>query len=147
MAILQSDYAKFIKEPPTIGHAGVVQAVAFEYSFASQALTAASDIVEIGFLPALAKPHRARLIGEGLGAITADVGLMSGTVGDNVSVRTSGDELFDGTSVNDAEAEATALEIRAIAASTAHRSIGVKFSGNIAAGAGKKVTVILEYTF
>lgn len=147
MAILQTDFATFKKEPPTIGHAGVVQAVIFDFSFAAQALTAASDIVELGYLPAGARPHRARLVGEGLGSITADVGFMSGTVGDNVSVRTSADELFDGVSVNDAAHEATALELLAITPLNQHRSVGAKFSGNIAAGAGKKITLILEYYF
>lgn len=145
MAIKQSETAKRRETPPTGYTSGSVQAAIFTYTFNAD-FTAASDILEIGFLPANAIPVSARLLPEGLTASnTADVGFMSGEPGDPDPDRTSGDELFDGVAAVAAEAPAAAIDLLAVSRSESHRSIGIKMSQNITAGAAKKVTLILEY--
>ncbi|MBN8294553.1 hypothetical protein JI664_21450 [Rhodobacter sp. NTK016B] len=146
MTIHLTDYSLFKKQPSTYPIAHMLQRAAFSHTFTT-AFTAASDILEIGVFPARAKACRATLIGEGLGAITADVGFMTGDIGSKDAGRTSDDVLFDGVSVNDEETEANVLTLMAIEAAETDRAVGVKFSGDIAAGASKKVHVVLEYFY
>lgn len=147
MALFQSKAAQH-GDAPIASQAGTIMAAVYTHSFATTGITTA-DKLELGPLPAGAQPIRATVIGEGLGAITADIGLMSGTAGEDDATRTVGDEFFDAISVNNNEAVTpvkTCLAIsKAYNATTTHRGIGVVFSGNIAAGAGKKITLLLEY--
>ncbi|PNW65648.1 UNVERIFIED_CONTAM: hypothetical protein BEN50_21745, partial [Euhalothece sp. KZN 001] len=145
MAFWQTPQSKGLITPPRPIYAGVVNYEVAEFTVSAD-FTAASDVLELTMLPAGAVPVRATLIGEGLGAINADIGFMSGTFGDVDDTRTVGDELFNGTSVNDNEADATALTLRAISSDrTKHRPIGATLSGDVAAGAAKKLTFIMEY--
>ena len=145
MALFQSEVAKRRETPPTGYVSGSVQCAIFTYTF-NDDFTSASDILEIGFLPADTIPVRARLLPEGLTASNeADVGFMSGEPGDPDPDRTSGDELFDGVAAVSVEAAAAAIDLLAVTRSDKHRSIGIKMSQNITAGAAKKVTLILEY--
>lgn len=144
MALKQTEMGKG-RETPAIGYAhGALCVAVSTYTF-TETFTAASDKLEMGVLPAGARPVRASLIGEGLGAITADLGFMSGEWGSNDDTRTVGDELIDAESVNDAVAEAGLLACKNIAAAETHRALGVVLSGNVAAGAAKKLTLVLEY--
>ena len=145
MALFQSETAKRRETPPTGYTSGSVQAAIFTYTFNAN-FTAATDVLEIGFLPANTIPVRARLIPEGLTASNAaDVGFMSGEPGDPDPDRTSGDELFDGVAAVNAEAAAAAVDLLAVERSELHRSIGIKMTQNISAGAAKKITLIVEY--
>ncbi len=145
MALFQSEVAKRRETPPTGYVSGSVQCAIFTYTF-NDDFTSASDILEIGFLPANTIPVRARLVPEGLTASNeADVGFMSGEPGDPDPDRTSGDELFDGVAAVSAEAAAAAVDLLAVERDEYHRSIGIKMSENITAGAAKKITLILEY--
>ena len=145
MAIFQSETAKRRETPPTGYTSGSVQCAIFTYTFNAN-FTAATDVLEIGFLPANTIPVRARLLPEGLTAAnTADVGFMSGEPGDPDPTRTSGDELFDGVAAVATEAPAAAIDLLAVSRDEKHRSIGIKMSEDITAGAAKKVTLILEY--
>ncbi|WP_417724566.1 hypothetical protein [Salipiger sp.] len=153
MTIHRNEYGQLRAMPPTALQSGVVAAVIFTHTFtaAKGDFTAASDILEIGMLPAGCRPISATLIGDGFGAITADVGFMTGQPGaatnDDGSARTSADELFDGVSVNDAENAATKATLLAISPSAAHRSIGVKLSGNVVADGSQTVTVLVQYSY
>ena len=93
MTIFQSDWGKGLQTPPRPQSAGAVHVAKFKYL----AITtlASTDIIEIGVLPAFASISDAILVTEGVWTgITADIGIMSGTVGDELSARTSGSELF-----------------------------------------------------
>lgn len=145
MALFQSETAKRRETPPTGYVSGCVMTAIFTYTFNAD-FTAASDVLEIGFLPANAIPVRARLVPVGLTADnTADVGFMSGEPGDTDPDRTLGDELFDGVAAVAAEADAAAVDLLAVSRDEKHRSIGIKMTEDIAAGASKTITLILEY--
>ena len=120
---------------------------AFKYNF-DAAYTAATDEIEMGFLPAGAQITRLTVIGNGVGAVTAKVGWMSGTFGDVDTARTVGSEFFATQSVNDTEASVDADVLHAIAPdANTHRPIGLTLSADVAAGSAKYVQVIIEYHF
>ncbi|QTH79840.1 hypothetical protein [Klebsiella phage vB_KpnP_ZX1] len=110
---------------------------------------ASGDILELAILPPYARIVDAKLVVAGsLGAATVDVGLMSGLTGEltneDGSARTVGTELF--------AAAALTAEVTQLAKSAAllvdptqkDRSIGVKFSAAVTAGAGKKIGLLLS---
>lgn len=146
--MLHQSRAAETSRAPVAGQAGVVMATTFSYTF-STAFTAATDILELGMLPAFAKPLRATVVGEGFGgAITADVGFLDGAQGAKDDTRAlTGTEFFNDANVNGAEADTTAASMLALAATDNHRGIGVELSVNVAAGAAKKIHLILEYTY
>lgn len=146
MSLIQSATAKRRSTPPVPQQAGLIAMAVFSHSF-TKAFTAATDLLEIGLLPATAQLVGATVIGEGLGAITADIGLMDGEAGDYDETRNSGTELFNDASVNNTEINATLKTCLAVAKSNSHRGIGVILSGNVTAGAGKKITVAIQYTY
>ncbi|WP_104019124.1 hypothetical protein [Roseovarius nitratireducens] len=143
----QNDFAYGRAQQP-VGYAfGVVCAAILTHEF-TEDFTAASDVLELGFLPGGAQVIGATLIGEGLGVITADIGTMDGKAGENDATRAlTTDLLFDAVSVNDAENAATVLNCLGIARAADHRGIGATLSGDVAAGAGKKITVVLQYIY
>jgi hypothetical protein len=144
MAIFQSSAAKGQAATPSAYQAGIVTTAIFEYTFTADYATA-TDVIELGLLPADTQIVGATVIAAGLGATTADIGIMTGTPGDTVAARTVGAELFDDTSVNNASANATLANCLAVARSNAHRSIGAKVAANVAAGSSKKLTVKIDY--
>ena len=144
MAIFQSSTAKGQAATPSAYQAGIVTTAIFEYTFTADYATA-TDVIELGLLPADTQIVGATVIAAGLGATTADIGIMTGTPGDTVAERTVGAELFNDTSVNNASADATLAGCLAVARSNAHRAIGAKIAANVAAGAAKKLTVKIDY--
>lgn len=150
MALFRNDFGKLLSMPPSGAMAGVEMTAIFQHTFAAAGgnFTAASDILEIGFLPAFCRPVRATIVAAGFGALTADVGFMTGEPGADLNqdgtARTSGDEIFDGVTVNDAENNATLATLVAIPATGVNRSIGVKISGNVTA-AGQSLTLAVTY--
>lgn len=144
MALKQTEMGKRRETPATGYMHGCLMVATSTFTF-TEAFTAASDKIEMGVLPAGARPVRASLIGEGVGVITADLGFMSGKWGEKDDARTVGNELIDGVSVNGDVAEAGALNCKNIASSNEHRPLGVVLSGDVAAGAAKKLTLVLEY--
>lgn len=93
----------------------------------------ANNIIDLGILPAGHTITQATLVPDDLDAggspaITLDVGLLSGTIGDAVSARTCGTELFSASTAaqTGTPASATGKSAYTIAASGADRSIGVK---------------------
>ena len=145
MGILQSAKVKRRTAAPTPGQFGQKTCVVLSHSFATVGFTAATDVLEIGLVPASAQIINVDAIGEGLGAVTADVGVMTGTAGDLDDTRDSGAEFIDDGNVNDATATAAVADCIAVAPSNVDRGLGIKLSGDVAAGAGKKITVVLEY--
>jgi hypothetical protein len=98
--IIQSDLVRYGKiTPPIPFEKGALRSHLFTYTFAA---TFDYDLVtklELGVLPAYCVPVDAVLQGVTMTNVV-DVGLMSGTYGDAVTVaRTVGDELFDGVTV------------------------------------------------
>lgn len=110
---------------------------------------AANDILELAILPPYARIVDAKLITAGsLGAATVDVGLMSGLTGEltneDGSARTVGTELFAAAALT---AEVTQLAKSAallVGPTQKDRSIGLKFSAAVTAGAGKKIGLLLS---
>ena len=81
-------------------------------------------------------------------AIAFDVGIMSGDVGDNVSARTCGNELFSASNIGQAGGVARATQVSAftIAPIDNHRSIGVKVTAAAQTQtAGAKLRLLLTY--
>lgn len=141
----QSQTAKGHKAVPLCFESGDTATAIFDYTF-STAFTADSDILELGMIPAETLIVGATVIGEGLGAITANIGVMDGDFGAKDDTRDlTTDLLFKAQSVNDTEQDATKLACICIAPSHTHRGLGVKLSGDVAAGAAKKITVVLQY--
>lgn len=133
---------------PIAGQSGTVMKAVFEHTFTS-AFTAATDILEIGLMPAHARVVGATVIGAGFGvAITADVGLMTGDQGANDDTRTlTGTEFFNDANVNGNEVDMTTAAALAISQEQKHRGIGVELSVDVAAGPAKKLTLVLEYVY
>lgn len=143
MAIFQSSTAKGQAATPSAYQAGIVTTAIFEYTFTA-AYATATDVIELGLLPAETQIVGATVIGTGLGATTADIGIMTGAPGDVVGTRTVGAEIFNDTSVNNAEDNATLATCLAVPRQNYHRAIGAKVAANVAAGAAK-LTVKIDY--
>lgn len=138
MTIIQSDYAKGRKSAPTSREARGVVVERFEFDVTDDVGT--TDVIEFAVLPAYHFIVDAILIPEGdFDAATADIGIMSGAVGDDDPNRTSGDELYDGVALTQLVRATSGLTLDAAGSD---RSIGVKFSGAVTA-AGQKLTLIL----
>lgn len=144
MAIVKSPWAFGQYAIPTAGESGVVVAYTASYTFATGDEFATGDIVELAVLPADHLIASAVLIPEGnFGTgVTADVGIMSGTVGSDDQARTSGDEIFDGATLTGLVSAPNIKAYTSIARTDADRSIGVKFSGDVT-GAGQKLTLLV----
>lgn len=145
MTILQSKLATGEEQAPqTYGH-GVVASYIVEYTVATGKTVATTDIIEMGVLPGGCRIVAARVFPTGDFGVgnTADVGIMSGSVGSTDTTRTSGDELFDGVTLT-ASAWNTSDEALLIDPIDQHRSIGVKFSAQVT-GAGQVLRLQVFY--
>lgn len=144
--LFQSKTAKRRTTPPVPYQAGMVAFALFQHTF-TQAFTAATDILEIGTLPAGARLISARLISTGLAASTAiDVGLLSGEAGQYDETRDIGDEIFTAAAMNQEHA-ATLTKCLSFDPAEVHRGIGVTLTQNQTVGAGKTITLAIEYTY
>lgn len=135
---------------PIAGQSGTVMKAVFEHTFTT-AFTAATDILEIGLMPAHARVVGATVLGtNGLHAtaVTADVGLMTGDQGSNDDTRTlTGTEFFNDANVKNNEVDMTTAAALAISQEQKHRGIGIELSADVAAGAANKITLVLEYVY
>lgn len=143
MAIIQSVFAKGIRQCVRPQSAGAQHAQLYTFDFATQAM-AVGDILEIGELPPFARFVDAVIIPEGdFTGVNVDVGLMSGEYGSTDTARTVGNQLFAAQAVQYARlTKGEALLIKSIEGS---RSIGVKPSAAIAAGAKKLHLLVTFY--
>lgn len=151
MTMFQTDHAAGKLTPPIPYCAGAEMVAVFEHTF-TEDYTAADDIIELGVLPGTAKITGATLIGAGLGSTTADVGIMEGPVGEDTDA--DGNQraltatlLFAGVTVNNAENDADLGTCLAVTPTPGHRAIGATIAADVAAGAAKKLTVAIRYTF
>lgn len=152
MAIIQSGWATSQRNTATAGCAGVEVAQLFEIALPAAAL-AIGDIIELGILPAYNSVTDAILVSADLDtggspAIAFDVGVMSGDVGDKVSVRTCGAEIFAASNVGQAGgvARTTLASAFTIEPADKDRSIGVKITAAAATqAAGAKLRLLLKY--
>ncbi|MBV7408763.1 hypothetical protein [Maritimibacter sp. DP1N21-5] len=142
----QSPQAKGKAPIPFNPIGGTVMAAVFEASFASVAYTTATDGIELGAIPAECTVIGVEAISSSLGTISVDVGWIDGTYGDNDDSRNVGDEFIDGVAITSAPAKATTLACLAEGRSGNLRALGAVLSADVAAGAGKKLTVVVHYT-
>jgi hypothetical protein len=148
MATLQSDYPRNrgggARPMAQHGHAGSLLSHSFDYTFAA-GMVAAADRLEIGVLPAFARPVDMILDGANLNG-NFTVGLMSGEVGDPSNTRTVGAELMAATAMTTNTARATGA-CRAVEPTDKDRSIGITVSADIVAGGTKTVKMTLLYAY
>lgn len=141
MPIVQSDWAKGLKQAPEAGTAGAV--VCERYKFTVSANLAVGDIIELACLPAYHEVVDAILIADECGVgTTFDVGLMSGAFGVVDPARTSGAELFSAA----ADAATTRMSLATgfrIGQVGSHRSIGVKVGATAIVAAGQVIELLL----
>jgi hypothetical protein len=137
-SFLKSDWAKGKKATPVPDQGGVIACETFEYSLS--AALALADIIEIGILPGNARIVDAIIDTDDLDtggspALTLDVGIMSGTVGDADTARTVGTELFAASTIGQAGGMARTTKGQRSTPTPLDRSIGVKVAAAPATGA------------
>jgi hypothetical protein len=144
MSTLLSRFAKRMLSTITSASAG--QVIANDYFFdITAAQINAGEIIDLGVLPAGHTVSDAILIADdldtGAAAITLDVGIMSGTPGDDVSVRTCGAEIFSGSVGGQAGVvgRPTLASAFKILPTDADRSIGVKIVVDAATAAAGRI--------
>lgn len=105
-----------------------------------------TDVLELVTIPPGCRLTHVDFVSANLGAITFDLGLMTGTPGDTTATRTCGAEIFDNQAAGTAAA-ATLANIAAIAAmgDAAPKSVGFVPSAAITAAANKTITLRLRY--
>ena len=150
MALIQSDAAKGIIPITYPGAAGVV--VAQRYTIEVPTSVVDGDIIELGCIPPGCRVVDMILdsddLDTGTPAIVLDVGVMSGSWGDNDAARTCGDEFLDGVTVAQAGGvvrPTLAKAFRVDAAATA-RSIGVKIVTDAATAAAGTIGLTVLVT-
>lgn len=125
---------------PYVAHVDYVEIV--EHVF-TEAL-ASADILELFYLPPDCRITDISVVTAGTSTATMDMGLMTGNVASDDPARTLGTLLFDDVTPT-TQQNATVAALAAIAKSAEARSIGVKFSANIAASGSTKLTAIVRY--
>lgn len=103
-----------------------------------------SDILEIAAIPADMKLLDVVLSTENAGTTNLTVGIMSGKPNDPDAARTSGSEIFNAVAAG-TEQRATLIALAGIARDPGNRSIGLKTSAEITAGATKKIHLRITY--
>ena len=145
MTIHQTEAAKRRIAPSTAAVAGVLTAMVYEHTF-NAAYASATDLIEMGSFPARTQLHSVDIIGAGVGAVTADVGFLSGAEGDSHDdTREVSPDFLSAADINNATASAGAAACLAVPRQPRNTGIGVALSGDVAAGAAKKITLVLTY--
>ena len=106
----------------------------------------AADILELAYLPAGCRIMSLDMQTVGTGAVTADVGFMSGDVGSPDAARTMDAALLDDVTPTTAvSAPMLGLFAAGALASDVPRSIGVRFSGTVAANPATRLLLRATY--
>lgn len=150
MALKQGKFGGRGSEAINPREAGSVVAVVYEFDFTTVGYTAGADVLELGPLPAYGKPINVVSIGEGLGATTATIGLLTGEAGNPDNARAlagAATNFLTGASVNDTEVAATRKDCLKVTSAQSHRGIGATLAASVAAGSGKKLRVLVEYIY
>lgn len=156
MALVHSDYVRGPARVASPDTAGVVVAVRFKYTVTT-ALNVDGQIIELGVLPANCSIRHAILdsddLDTGTAAITLDVGIMNGEVGEDLTnigtARTMGAELFSASTVARAAVGAVAMASKdalRLASSAKDRSIGLKILAASAVAAEGEVGLTLFFS-
>lgn len=111
----------------------------------------ANNIIDLGILPAGHAITEAALVSDdldtnGTPTLTLDVGILSGTIGDAVSARTCGTELFSASTAAQTGATVTTATTKSaytVAASNDNRSIGAKVVTGAATGAAGRLRLVV----
>lgn len=149
MTIHQSEWAKGRFNVPYPSCAG--ETVTVRGYFTVPANIVELDIIELLCLPNGCRPVDVIIdsddLDTGSPAIVWDVGIMSGTWGDDDPARTCGNELFASVNVSQAGgvARPTKKEAYRIARSGADRSIGLKLVTDAATAAAGEIGLTLSY--
>lgn len=122
--------------------AKVPATVLIEHRFT--AAVAATDILELAYLPPYCRILDASLLTVGTAAITFSVGFMSGDVGSVDPARTCGAQLFSAVTPT-TQQNAPLGTLAAMQAADVSRSIGVVPSGNVPASPDTKLYLRLTY--
>ncbi len=116
------------------------------FTYVVSANVAATDIIEIGALPAYARVVDASVVAEGaFGAVTAKVGFMSGTFGSTDDTRTVGNEFIAAAALDGTIGRLNKIDALLVDAGDADKGIGVQFSAAVTGAATKKIHVILSF--
>lgn len=150
MAIVKSRWAKRERTWNRPQSAGDTHCTHFTFDLGVEGGLQAGDILELGVLPPYARITAATLATEGtMTGLTADVGIMTGEFGADVnpdgSARTSGNELFAATDLTQRLASLSKPDAMLLERAEYERSVGVKVSGAVTAGAGKRIHLWLFY--
>jgi hypothetical protein len=144
MAIKKSTYTGGSGRPmlhsPNV--ANVPAEAIIEHTF--KEAVAATDILELAYLPAYCKLLSVELLSVGTAAVTFDVGFMSGRVGSPDPARTCGSEILNDVTPT-TKADATLTALAGLAATDQDRSIGIVPSATVAASGTTKITMRVRY--
>jgi hypothetical protein len=150
MTTILSDFAKRVRNTINGDCAGDVVVNRFFIDLAATDIVA-GNLIDLGILPAGHTVTNAVLLPDDLDSngtptLTLDVGIMSGTPGDAVSVRTVGNEMFSAsTSEQTGAVEKMSLKTGyTIAPTSADRSIGVKVVTGPATAAAGRLRLLVE---
>ena len=133
MSIIQSAWSKGTKQIARPQTANAVHTQTFEYDFAKKAL-AATDILEIGAIPAYAKVIDAKLYAD-TALADISVGLLTGAFGSTDAARTADATLFASGAVSATAVSRLALSsVLKRAAQDTDVGIGVKAAAAVSAG-------------
>lgn len=141
--MIQSLQAQEMKAVAVVHTAGVETVNIYDIDL-SGGVDVSEEMVEAALLPANSIITGITAIGAGTGAVTADIGVLSGDWRDNDDTRTMDTVLMNDVDLDDATAEGSVDALTDLAMSDRNRSIGIAFSSDIAAGAGKSVKLIVR---
>lgn len=147
MALKQSKWGKGQKQAPVSREANGVVTERFDFTVTED--LEVGDIIELAVLPAYHFVTDAVLVVSGAApgaSVTADVGIMSGAVGEDDDTRTCGTEIFAAANVAaTGVTRATATSAFLIERGNDHRSIGLKIGGADVTASGQVFTLVLSY--
>jgi len=144
MALHQNDVGQRRKPVATAHYAGVEAVNIFTHTFAA-AFTAATDVLEIGMVPANTIATEITLIGDTISALqTATIGILDGDYGDGDDTRDIATQIATGLDVADATASVPVATAIAVAPANTNLGLGIKLTVDVAAGAGT-LTVIVKH--
>ena len=145
MALVQSNIALGVVTVPQAFTSGAVVGYRASFTIPAGLTVADDDVLELAILPADHVILDATLIAEGnFDGATADIGIMTGEVGEEDDTRTSDDSIFDGAALT-GFVRVTANEGLLIDPAETDRSIGVTFSDDVV-GAGQVITLQILMT-
>ena len=139
--MIQSNQAAELASVAVVLTAGVETVNIYDIDL-SGGVDVSAEMIEAALLPANAIITGITAIGAGTGAVTADIGIMDGDWRDNDDTRSITTVLMNDVDLNNATAEGAVDTLTDVAMSGANRSIGIAFSGDIAAGSASVKLIV-----